>query len=135
MDSDFFLLLAADALLIVHVAFVAFVVIGLVLILLGRLLEWCWVRNPWFRVVHLLAISIVVLQSWFGILCPLTTWEMALRERAGDASYSGAFIAHWLEEILYYQFSPWVFGVCYTIFGLVVIASWYWVRPHRFTKK
>lgn len=134
MSPDLLFLLTADALLIVHFAFVLFVVIGLVLILLGRLREWDWVRNRWFRVVHLLSISIVVLQSWFGAICPLTSWENSLRERAGDTSYSGAFIAHWVEEILYYQFSTWVFGVCYTIFGIIVIAAWYWVRPYKFYK-
>ena len=34
--------------------------------------------------------------AWIGMICPLTTWEMALRAKAGDATYSGSFIAHWL---------------------------------------
>ena len=72
---------------------------------------------------------LVTLQSWFGVICPLTTWEMALRRRAGDATYAGEFIAHWLEQILYYRAPPWVFVVCYTIFAALVVASWFWVRP------
>jgi len=134
MDSGFLYLLAADLLLFGHVLFVAFVVLGLALILIGKLFGWRWVLNPWFRFVHLAAIGIVVLQSWVGVICPLTTWEMALRERAGDAVYSGSFISHWLESILYFQAPEWVFTVYYTAFAAAVVASWFWVRPRRFTK-
>lgn len=134
MDSGFLYLLAADLLLFGHVLFVAFVVLGLALVLIGKLWGWAWVRNPWFRFAHLAAIGIVVLQSWVGLICPLTTWEMALRERAGDVVYAGSFISHWLESLLYFQAPAWVFAACYTGFGIVVIASWLWVRPRRFTR-
>jgi len=135
MEDGALFLFAADAILFVHVAFVVFVISGLVLILIGKLYSWSWVRNPWFRSAHVAGIGIVVLQSWLGAICPLTTWEMALREKAGDAVYSGAFIAHWLESILYYRAPEWVFVVSYTLFGLLVAACWYWVRPRRFKSK
>lgn len=125
---------AADALLVLHVLFVAFVVLGLVAILIGKLLSWRWVRHLWFRLAHLLCIGIVVLQSWAGVICPLTIWEMALRENAGDAVYAGAFIAHWLESMLYYQAPAWAFVVVYTVFGGLVVASWFWVPPDVDTK-
>ena len=126
---------AADLILLLHVFFVAFVVVGLVLILAGKWQGWHWVHNPWFRTAHLAAIGVVVLQSWLGMICPLTILEMELRSRGGGATYSGSFIAHWLEAILYYRAPPWVFALCYTLFGAVVIASWYWVRPHGFDKR
>jgi hypothetical protein len=132
MSEDALYLLAADTLLILHVMFVVFVVCGLMAILIGKLLSWAWVRNPWFRLVHLVCIGVVVLQSWAGLICPLTTWEMALRDKAGDTVYAGSFIAHWLESILYYQASDWVFVAVYTLFGSLVAASWFWVRPDRF---
>ena len=113
MESGSLFLLAADLLLFVDLLFVAFVAFGLVLVLIGKRHQWSWVRNPWFRIAHLSAIGIVVVQSWLGGLCPLTAWEMALRERAGEAVYPGSFIAHWLETILYYQASPWLFTVSY----------------------
>jgi hypothetical protein len=120
---------AADAILAIHGLFVVFVVLGLFLIYLGKLLCWQWVRNPWFRMTHLLGISVVVIQSWFGIICPLTTWEMALRSRAGEVIYAGSFVANWVSELLYVQAPPWVFVVCYTIFGALVLYSWFLVRP------
>jgi hypothetical protein len=135
MPSDSWILYAADVLLVTHFTFVLFVVFGLVLILAGKLRRWDWVRNPWFRVLHLSAIGIVVLESWLRIVCPFTRWEMVLRQRAGEAGYSGSFIAHWLDRLLYYQAPEWVFTVCYTVFGALVVASWIWVRPHGFAKK
>ncbi len=125
--------LAADALLVAHVLFVVFVLFGLILVFAGKFLCWQWVRNPWFRVIHLLAISVVVLQSWFGVICPLTVWEMELRAKSGHISYDGTFVTHWLNELLYYQAPPWVFVVCYTVFGGLVVSSWVWVRPRTFT--
>ena len=132
MEDEKFFLLAAEAILFLHVAFVAFVVLGFVLILVGKLRSWSWVRNPWFRWAHLAGIGFVVVQSWFGAICPLTIWEMDLRRKAGEEVYSGSFIAHWLESILYYQAPQWVFVVSYTCFGLLVVASWIWVRPRPF---
>lgn len=126
---------AADALLLVHILFVAFIVIGLVLVLVGKPLNWRWVRNPWFRTAHLVAIGVVMVQSWFGVICPLTTWEMALRERAGEVTYAGTFMAHWLDAILYYQAPAWVFAACYTVFATAVIASWFRVPPRSFRRQ
>ena len=123
------LLLLADTLLVIHVLFVGFVVMGLAAIYTGYFLHWHWVRNRWFRILHLLAIGIVVLQSWLGMICPLTIWEMALREQAGAVVYGGSFIQHWLHKLLYWQAADWVFILIYTVFGAMVLASWFVVRP------
>ena len=119
----------ADSVLLIHTLFVGFVVLGLILIVVGGMRGWQWVRNPWFRLGHLLAIVVVVLQAWLGIWCPLTLLEMSLREKAGAAVYGGSFIAHWLDTLLYYQAPAWVFALGYTLFGALVAAAWYWVRP------
>jgi hypothetical protein len=121
--------LAADLVLYLHLTFVIFVAGGLLLIYLGKFASWDWVKNRCFRLAHLLAIGIVVLQSWLGVICPLTTLEMWLREQAGDAIYPGAFMAHWVQRILYYDVPAWVFALCYTAFGALVVASWFWIRP------
>ena len=133
-ESTLVYLLAADVVLLLHVLFVAFVIFGLVLILAGKAFSWAWVRNPWFRLAHLLAIGVVVVQSWFGAICPLTTIEMTLRSRAEDTVYPGSFVAYWLEALLYYRAPAWVFAVCYTLFGAVVAGSWFWVSPRRFRR-
>jgi len=123
--------MAADGVLVLHTAFVIFVVAGLLMVLLGGLLRWEWIRNRAFRITHLLAIGVVVLQSWIGLVCPLTTIEMTLRARAGDATYSGSFIANWLETLLYINAPAWVFVLCYTLFAALVVVTWFWIPPRR----
>ena len=132
MKDEVVFAVLADLMLLFHTLIVAFIVFSLVLVLLGARLGWHWVRNPWFRYAHLLAIGIVVLQSWLGVVCPLTTWEMALREAAGQATYSGAFIAHWLGTILYYEAPAWMFVAIYSVFGSLVVLAWWFVRPRKF---
>lgn len=129
MDTKQLYLIAADATLFIHVSFVGFVILGLILVFVGKLLSWSWVRNRRFRIAHLAAIGIVVLQSWFSVICPLTLWEMELRDKAGDVTYPGSFVAHWLETLLYYRAPEWVFILLYTLFGALVVGSWFWVRP------
>jgi hypothetical protein len=119
----------ANAVLLLHVGVVLFIVASLPLILLGGALRWRWVRTWWFRALHLLAIVVVVGQSWAGIMCPLTTLEQALRRQAGQVSYEGDFIAYWLSKLLFFQAPPWVFIVVYTIFGALVLLGMVFVRP------
>lgn len=123
--------LLADAVLAAHAVFVAFVVIGQALILAGLWRGWRWVRNFWFRLVHLAAIAVVVLQAWLGVLCPLTVLENALRRRAGETGYAGSFIEHWLHRLLFYQAEAWVFTAIYSAFGIMVALTWWLGRPNR----
>ena len=109
---------------------VAFVVIGLVLIVAGNLRGWRWVNALWFRLAHLAAIAIVVAESWIGMVCPLTTLELWLRTQVQGATYEGGFIEHWLQRVLYYDAPPWVFTLGYTLFGLIVVVTW-WRYPPR----
>lgn len=132
--SPHWLLLAADGILVVHTMFIAFVVFGFVLILVGLVREWRWVRNPWFRFIHFGAIGIVVMQAWLDIICPLTVWENELRQMAGQAGYSGAFVQHWLHELIFYQAETWVFTLVYTVFGALVVIVWL-LAPPAFAKK
>jgi hypothetical protein len=121
----------ADLVLVVHALFVAFVVLGFALILAGLALGWQWVRRPGFRYAHLAAIGVVVLQAWFGIVCPLTTLESALRARAGESGYAESFIQDWLYRLLYYQAENWVFTLVYTVFGTAVALVWWFAPPVR----
>ncbi len=122
--------IAADVIVVVHFAFVAFVVSGLILILFGAVRRWNWVRNFWFRLAHLLAIVFVVGESWLNVVCPLTTWEKRLRELTGQTSYEGDFIARWVHDVLFYDFSPRTFTIAYTLFGLAVLATFLFARPN-----
>ena len=118
----------ADAILVLHLLFVLFVVGGFALICAGGALGWRWVRGRVFRLVHLAAILVVTAESLLGLACPLTVWEDALR-RAGPAQAS--FISRWISRLLYYDFPEWVFAVAYVAFALAVAAAWRLVPPQR----
>ena len=122
---------AADVVLIAHAAFIAFVVGGQLLIVAGWLGGWDWPRHPPFRVLHLAAIALVVLESWCGITCPLTWLEFTLRpEGAGLAGHDG-FIAYWLHRLIFYDAPSWVFTAVYTAFGATVVAAFVFYPPRR----
>ena len=121
----------ADAVLVLHLGIVVFIVAGLVLIVTGNIRGWRWV-NAWrFRLAHLAAIGVVVTQAWLGQVCPLTTLESWLRSKSGQPVYAGSFVAHWAQRILFYDAPPWAFTLAYTLFGLLVIAVWWRFPPLR----
>ena len=83
--------LLADATVAFHLAFIAFVVLGGLLVL----------RKPRVAWLHLPAVAWVVWLELTGAICPLTPLENALRLRAGEAGYEGGFIDHYLMPVIY----------------------------------
>ncbi len=125
----------ADLVLILHFSLVLFVVLGLPLVWWGNYRHWQWVNSLWFRGLHLLTILTVIAESWLGIVCPLTTWEMQLRSTAGQAVYESSFIQHWLHKFLFFSFPTWVFTLIYSLFGLLVLFTWWKYPPRRSAHK
>jgi len=115
----------ADAVLIVHVLFVLFVVGGFALILAGAG-RWGWIRNRTFRVLHVAAIVFVAAEALLGVTCPLTYWEDILRATGREER---SFIGRWLAWLLYYDLPEWVFAIAYAAFALAVIACWRAIPP------
>ncbi len=121
----------ADAILLFHLTIVLFVILGLPVIVLGNKAGWRWVNSlPW-RIAHLLAIAIVVLQAWLGQYCALTMLESYLRKQAGQTGYETSFIEYWVQRILYYDAPLWIFAVVYTGFALLVAWAWWRYPPGR----
>jgi Protein of Unknown function (DUF2784) len=121
----------ADAVLVLHLGVILFVIGGLLAIVAGNLRGWRWVNGLPFRLLHLAAIAVVVGQAWLGRLCPLTIVESWLRSRAGSPGYSGSFIEHWVQRIIFYEAPAWVFTAGYTAFGLLVVGAWWCFPPGR----
>ena len=125
-------LFAADALLILHFSFVCFVVGGLALIWIGYLFKWRFIYNRIFRVIHLLAIGIVILQAFLGQNCPLTIWENKLRVLAGEGIvYQGSFIQYWVHTIMFFNMPQNMFTIVYAAFFIVVCLTFIVIRPRR----
>ena len=123
--------LLADLIVVIHAAYASFVVFGLVAILIGIGFRWKWVRNFWFRSIHLDHDRDRGPRGLVGITCPLTHWENQLRTAAGQASYSGDFIGYWAHQLIFYDAPPWVFTVIYILFGLAVLGAFILAPPRR----
>jgi len=122
--------LYADLIVSIHFGYVIFVVGGLFVIILGGVLRWRFIRNFWFRVIHLAMILLVVLETLLGISCPLTDWEYELRVAAGQQNVSGdSFIARLIHLLIFYEFPQIVFTIAYCIFGMAVLMSWWLIPP------
>jgi hypothetical protein len=120
----------ADGALGVHVALVAFVVLGQVWIVVGGMLGVQSVRSWRFRGVHLALIVGIAGQTWLGQTCPLTTLEQILRSQGGEAGYRESFTEHWLAPLIFFDAPPWVFSALHSVMAGCVVATWVWVRPH-----
>jgi Protein of Unknown function (DUF2784) len=81
----------ANAIVTVHFAFVAFVVLGGLAVL----------RWPRAALLHLPAAAWGAFIEYSGLICPLTPLENALRERGAEAGYAGGFVEHYLLPVLY----------------------------------
>jgi hypothetical protein len=119
----------ADVVVALHVAYIGFVVVGQLLILLGLALRWSWVRNPWFRILHLLAIALVGFEAVCGMDCPLTVWENDLRQLSGQDVSQGSFVGRLLHNLIFYDGEPWMFNLGHIAFALLVIATFVAAPP------
>ncbi|HEX2163012.1 MAG TPA: DUF2784 domain-containing protein [Thermoanaerobaculia bacterium] len=116
--------LAADAVLVVHALFVAFVV-------LGGLLVLRWPRAAW---LHLPCAVWGALIEFAGWICPLTPLENRLRRLGGEAGYEGGFVETYVLATLYPE------GLTREVqigLGALVLAvnvavyAWAWARRRR----
>jgi hypothetical protein len=115
--------LAADLVVAVHFAYIAFVVVGQLAITVAAPFKWQWARNPWFRFTHLAAIGYVVYEALYSIRCPLTIWEERLRALAGQAfDASDTFLGRLLHSTIFVENQPeiWHTTVYIAMFALVV---------------
>jgi hypothetical protein len=117
----------ADLILVVHFGIVLFIVGGLLAVWAGAALGWGWVRNRWFRYLHLGAIAFVAAEALFGIVCPLTVWEDMLRGEARTES----FVGRWVRYFLYYDAPEWVFTALYVAWTAATLATLRLVPPRR----
>ena len=121
----------ADAVVIIHAAYVAFVVFGLAAILIGAAMNWRWTRSLAFRITHLAAIALVCLESIVGVICPLTSLENSIRQCTGATRYPDDFVAYWAHRAIFYNFPPWIFTIAYISFAILVAITFIAIPPRR----
>ncbi len=109
---------AADAVMVLHFAFILFVAVG-------ALLAWRWPRLVWLHVPSL-AWGLATLT--IGLACPLTAMEKGFRRLAGTEGYAGGFVDHYLDDVVY----PEEYGsLLRALAGLAIVAGY--VLLHRRT--
>jgi Protein of Unknown function (DUF2784) len=129
----------ADFLVVIHLAYISYVIFGQLAIMAGWPLGWRCIRNPWFRITHLIMILIVALEAVVQFKCPLTTWEEGLRVAAGQMDAAGnledlGFIARILRDTLMFD-NSWddFLNNSYYVVAGIVVATLFLVPP-RFRK-
>jgi hypothetical protein len=115
----------ADVILVVHFLIVAFNVGGLLVVWVGAGVGWRWVRNPWFRFLHLGAIAFVAAGALLGMVCPLTVWEDMLR----GGARADSFVGRWVRYLLYYDAPEWVFAAAYVAWTVATLVTLKLVPP------
>jgi hypothetical protein len=113
--------LLADAVLLLHLAFILFVAFGALLV----------ARRRRLLPVHLAAAGWGLFVEVSGAICPLTWAEVHYRRLAGEAGYEGGFIDHYLLPLIYpaglTRDAQWMLGVAVLVLNAVLYA-WIWRR-------
>ncbi|WP_426111636.1 DUF2784 domain-containing protein [Pseudomonas sp. DSP3-2-2] len=121
-----FFRLAADAVVVVHLLFIVFVLFGGLLVLRWR----------WLLILHIPALVWGAVVEFFHFYCPLTPLENTLRSRAGTEGYDGGFIEHYLIPLIYPagltpQIQLWLGGIV-VLCNLVVYS---WLASRRWSRR
>ncbi len=124
--------IAADLVVAVHVAYVAYVVLGQLAIIVAAPFKWQWARNPWFRFTHLAAIAVVAYEELRGIRCPLSVWEEQLRLLAGQVTHtSETFIGRLFHDLLFIEGKPEIFFTTVHLAAFALIVQGLIMLPPR----
>ena len=114
--------IAADLTATLHFTFIGFVVFG---VLFGR-------RSRLWMALHLAAMAYGVMIEVFYWYCPLTILEQYLRSKAGRGQYQDAFIAHYLNRVIYLDAPQWTLVLAAALVFAANLAIYlYWYRWQR----
>lgn len=122
----------ADAMVAIHVAYVAYVVLGQLAVWVGVAFRARWARHFWFRVTHLAAIAFVAFEEFVGMRCPLTVWEEQFREAAGQPISGETFLSRFMHSLIFVDFEQkWVYAAIHIGFAVVVLGTFLMWPPRR----
>jgi hypothetical protein len=126
---------AADVILLIHFAFVIFVIFGFVFIWIGYHFKLKWVQNAKFRTIHILVMGFVLCESLIGMICPFTEWENDLRLKGGQSqTYETSFVKDWVYRIMFFDFSERTFMTIYALFFILMLLT-FWKIPPKFIRR
>ena len=125
----------ANSILLVHFIWVLFILGMIPVTIIGAYLSWKWVYNFKIRILHIIMMAIVTIETVFGISCPLTIWENQARVASGaKAVYEKDFIAYWIHKIMFFDLPHWAFLIVYVFVLLTISFLWVAVEPRKTVK-
>jgi hypothetical protein len=111
------LLAAADAVVVLHLLWIVFLILG---VLPGK--RWAWLM--W---THIASLTFSIALQVFGWICPLTYLEVWLRRLGGAQPYEGTFIRHYVERMVYTEIPRAALLVSTLI--VVALSLWLYLKP------
>src|SRR5882672_6177847 len=123
--------LLANVVAAVHICYFLFCVGGLFAILIGIRKSWRWIRNPWFRILHFVAVLFVVAEDILNIQCPLNVAEWTLRSETGSAIAVEATpgVGGVLDHLLRHTIPGSVLHIFYWSATALLIGLFFWIPP------
>ena len=121
--------LAANLIALLHLAYFLFIVLGTVAIVVGPTRGWTWVRNLPFRLLHIAAVYVVLIEDTLGIPCPLNVMQWGLRTASGGPQEATAGVGGLLDALLFRTIPGWSLDVMYWSLGVALLVLLYFVPP------
>ena len=123
--------LLADSIVIIHFAWILFMLWGFMLTLRGFLYKEFFER--WIlRTFHLFGIAYVSILAIMGEYCPLTIWENTLRQKYDPSlTYPGSFMIHYVEKFVYPEVNPLIIQIPTTFIAIFTVAVFIIKPPEK----
>lgn len=119
-------IILADIILLIHFAIAFFIVCGFFFPIPYKL-NWNFAKNYYVRLIHILLITVVFIETLIGIICPLTIFENLLRSSYDTKS----FISKWFGSLLFWDISINYFILIYFICFLWTLFIWFYYPPNK----
>ena len=111
--------------LLFHFSIFLFITISFILIPLGYYKKWKWVKNKYFRLIHLILMGIIFIETILGFMCPLTILENFLRNNIEINNK----ITQIIHQIMYWDLPTYQFIILYLFSLLYLIFLWIFFKP------
>ena len=117
--------LFSEIVLLFHFCIFLFMVLSFFLIPLGYYQKWEWVKNRYYRLIHLILMGIIFIETILGFMCPLTILENFLRNNIRINNK----ITQIIHQIMYWDLPTYQFIILYLLSLLYLIFLWCFFKP------
>ena len=120
-------MILSEIVLLLHFSIFLFMILSFILIPYGYYKNWEWVKNIYFRSIHLILMGIILIETILGFMCPLTILENFLRANKKIDNIFSKII----HQIMYWDFTNYQFIILYLLSLSYIIFLWFFFRPSQ----